>query len=163
MNRLLIKPTNYFENKKFSSFNNSNYDTIIFDEKDDFINILNEVGMEKSYREVKQNKLYDSVIFATRQFEFDTIKSFSRYTIYSYDCEIEKKHNIPTEWVTNTLSQKKPSIFNWQSDSLTFDIISNFTKTYWLDCFFPTPNNKDTKSKFLCYLMTHNIHIDKIV
>jgi hypothetical protein len=62
--------------------------------------------------------------------------------------------------VNNRLSLKKPNLYNWYSDSLTFDIISNITKKLWEKLEYN--HKKGDVDKFLCYLSMMNIHIEKL-
>jgi len=143
-------------------FSLEGFDIIHYDSNKNWVDIINNAGMEKSLRELKNKKLYDKVIMLKDiDINIEETNDLGRYTIYSYDCSIQKKH-IPnnSNWVSNRLSLKKPSIWNWYSDSLTFDIISNITKKLW--DILEYNHHSEAEDKFLCYLSMMNIHTVKL-
>tara|TARA_B100000029_G_scaffold497421_1_gene565000 strand:- start:1159 stop:1614 length:456 start_codon:yes stop_codon:yes gene_type:complete len=145
-----------------SGFSLKGYDIINYDSNKSWVDIINDVGMEKSLRELKNKRLYEKVVMLNdTNINVEETNNLGRYTIYSYNCLVEKK-NTPNNftWVSDKLSLKKPSIWNWYSDSLTFDIISNITKKLWEKLEYNY--KKDDVDKFLCYLSTMNIHIEKL-
>ena len=103
-----------------------------YDEKLHWVDIINNVGMIKSENEIINKRLYDGVFFLKDNLKLPKIKSLDRYMIYSLD-EIEikekpfKKQNI----YTRNLSIRLPNKWNWYSNSLTFDMISNITNRVW--------------------------------
>tara|TARA_A100001201_G_scaffold116056_1_gene99706 strand:- start:356 stop:877 length:522 start_codon:yes stop_codon:yes gene_type:complete len=159
---LFIKSKNFVKKSNIDYFDS--YDVIEYNPDDSWVDIINYVGMEKSLQEVEQNFLYNRVVFANEEKPYNNISNLSRYTIYSYNSILIQKHNIESKWISYMLSTRAPSIWNWQSDSLTFDIISNVTKEYFDECMWEFGNDYDkqppTSSKqFLKYLHMQNIHI----
>jgi hypothetical protein len=144
-------------------YKSKGYDIIHYDPTKSWVDIIGDAGMEKSLRELKKKKLYDRVIMLKdTNINIEESSDLGRYTIYSYNCSMEQKH-LPTnnvKWVINKLSLKKPNIWNWYSDSLTFDIISNITKELW--DILEYNRQSRIEDKFLCYLSMMNIHIEKL-
>tara|TARA_R110000782_G_scaffold37964_1_gene89507 strand:- start:489 stop:947 length:459 start_codon:yes stop_codon:yes gene_type:complete len=143
-------------------FSLEGFDIIHYDSNKNWVDIINNAGMEKSLRELKNKKLYDKVIMLKDiDINIEGTNDLGRYTIYSYDCSIQKKHIANnSNWISNRLSLKKPSIWNWYSDSLTFDIISNITKKLW--DILEYNHHSEAEDKFLCYLSMMNIHTVKL-
>ncbi len=143
-------------------FSLEGFDIIHYDSNKNWVDIINNAGMEKSLRELKNKKLYDKVIMLKDiDINMEGNDDLGRYAIYSYDCSIQKKHIANnSKWVSNRLSLKKPSIWNWYSDSLTFDIISNITKKLW--DILEYNHQSEVEDKFLCYLSMMNIHTVKL-
>jgi hypothetical protein len=140
----------------------NNVDIIRYDMNKDWIDTINNVGMEKSLIELKRYSLYKKVIFTNNINDINTESvDVSRNMIYSYDCGLEYKNTESNnDLVNNRLSLKKPNLYNWYSDSLTFDIISNITKKLWEKLEYN--HKKGDVDKFLCYLSMMNIHIEKL-
>jgi len=155
MNNLIIQPN--IDDK---------YDTeqivdniMYYDEKLEWVDIINNAGMMKSENEILNKKLYDRVFFLKDSYNPTEFKSTSRYMIYSFDdIEIKKK-----PWTKNiyqeNLSVRLPNKWNWYSNSLTFDMISNVTKRVWGSLTYM--KNNDDKHKFFSLLNLLNIHIEQ--
>ena len=145
-----------------SGFSLKGYDVINYDYNKSWVDVINDVGMEKSLRELKNKRLYDKVIMLKDiDINVEETNNLGRYTIYSYNCSVEKKYTgNDFTWVSDKLSLQKPSIWNWYSDSLTFDIISNITKELW--DILEYNHRFRVEDKFLCYLSMMNIHTVKL-
>tara|TARA_R110000796_G_scaffold113086_2_gene224828 strand:- start:2343 stop:2822 length:480 start_codon:yes stop_codon:yes gene_type:complete len=154
MNNLIIQPN--IDDK---------YDTeqivdniMYYDEKLEWVDIINNAGMMKSENEILNKKLYDMVFFLKDSYNPTEFKSTSRYMIYSFDdIEIKKK-----PWTKNiyqeNLSLRLPNKWNWYSDSLTFDMISNVNNRVWNILTYMKIN--DDRHKFFALLNMLNIHIE---
>ncbi|MAG02121.1 hypothetical protein CMI42_02185 [Candidatus Pacearchaeota archaeon] len=155
MNNLIIQPN--IDDK---------YDTeqivdniMYYDEKLEWVDIINNAGMMKSENEILNKKLYDRVFFLKDSYNPTEFKSTSRYMIYSFDdIEIKKK-----PWTKNiyqeNLSLRLPNKWNWYSDSLTFDMISNVNNKVWNILTYMKIN--DDRHKFFALLNMLNIHIEQ--
>ena len=155
MNNLIIQPN--IDDK---------YDTeqivdniMYYDEKLEWVDIINNAGMMKSENEILNKKLYDRVFFLKDSYNPTEFKSTSRYMIYSFDdIEIKKK-----PWTKNiyqeNLSLRLPNKWNWYSDSLTFDMISNVNNRVWNILTYMKIN--DDRHKFFALLNMLNIHIEQ--
>jgi hypothetical protein len=76
--------------------------------------------------------------------------------IYSYDIKLKKKNqNVYKE----NLSLRVPNKWDWYSDSLTFDMISNINNRVWNILKYPSEN--DDSYKFVVLLNMLNIHIEQ--
>jgi len=160
--QLLICPKNYKTDYRLLVINMDKYDIIYYDVDDDWVDVINDAGVEKSFREMKNKKLYDRVVMLRNtDTNIKEFKNLSRYTIYSYDTTITKmKYLTNSKYILKNSELKKPNIWNWYSDSLTFDIISNINKKLWN--ILEYTHRDGTGEKFLCYLSMMNIHIEKI-
>jgi hypothetical protein len=131
-------------------------DIIYYDEKLEWVDIINNVGMMKSLNEVQTKKLYDRVILTKNIKKIIKFKPVSRYMIYSYDIKLKKKNqNVYKE----NLSLRVPNKWDWYSDSLTFDMISNINNRVWNILKYPSEN--DDRYKFVGLLNMLNIHIEQ--
>jgi hypothetical protein len=131
-------------------------DIIYYDEKLEWVDIINNVGMMKSLNEVQTKKLYDRVILTKNIKKIIKFKPVSRYMIYSYDIKLKKKNqNVYKE----NLSLRVPNKWDWYSDSLTFDMISNINNRVWNILKYPSEN--DDSYKFVVLLNMLNIHIEQ--
>ena len=156
MNNLIIRPN--IDNKH--DIDKIVDNIIYYDEKLRWVDIINNVGMIKSENEIINKRLYDGVFFLKDNLKLPKIKSLDRYMIYSLD-EIEikgkpfRKQNI----YTRNLSVILPNKWNWYSNSLTFDMISNVTNRVCGSLTYM--NNNEDKHKFFSLLNLLNIHIEQ--
>jgi len=157
MNNLIIQPN--IDDK---------YDTeqivdniMYYDEKLEWVDIINNVGMIKSENEIINKRLYDGVFFLKDNLKLPKIKSLNRYMIYSLDeIQIKEKPFTKQNIYTRNLSLRLPNMWNWYSDSLTFDMISNVNNKVWNILTYM--KNDDVKHKFFALLNMLNIHIEQI-
>lgn len=162
MRDLIIRPNvNDKHDTEHIHFEDS--DIIYYDEKLEWVDIINNVGMMKSLNEVQTKKLYDRVILTKNIKKIIKFKPVSRYTIYSYDIKCTEKsffgkNNVYTE----NLSLRVPNTWDWYSDSLTFDMISNVNNRVWNKLFFPKENDGHDRHKFFALLNMLNIHIEQV-
>lgn len=155
MRDLIIRPNvNDKHDTEHIHFEDS--DIIYYDEKLEWVDIINNVGMMKSLNEVQTKKLYDRVILTKNIKKIIKFKPVSRYMIYSYDIKLKKKNqNVYKE----NLSLRVPNKWDWYSDSLTFDMISNINNRVWNILKYPSEN--DDSYKFVVLLNMLNIHIEQ--
>ena len=76
-----------------SGFSLKGYDVINYDSNKSWVDVINDVGMEKSLRELKNKRLYDKVVMLNDiNINVEETNNLGRYTIYSYNCSVEKKY-----------------------------------------------------------------------
>ena len=136
-------------------------DIIYYNKKLKWVDIINKVGMMKSLNEVQTKKLYDRVIFTENIKGIIKFKPVSRCMIYSYDIKIKRKMPFANNksFYQEILSLRMPSKWNWYSDSLTFDMISNVNRRLWNILEYQHKN--DDRHKFFALLNMLNIHIEQ--
>lgn len=158
MNNLIIRPNidNKYNTEHICFDKN---DIIYYDEKLEWVDIINNAGMMKSLNEIQTKKLYDRVIFTKDIKKIIKFKSISRYMIYSFDDIEIKKKPWPKSIYTENLSLRLPNKWNWHSDSLTFDMISNVNNRVWNILTYMKIN--DDRHKFFALLNMLNIHIEQ--
>ena len=156
MNNLIIRPN--IDNKH--DIDKIVDNIIYYDEKLRWVDIINNVGMIKSENEIINKRLYDGVFFLKDNLKLPKVKSLDRYMIYSLDeIEIKEKPFQKQNIYTRNLSVILPNKWNWYSNSLTFDMISNVTNRVWGSLTYM--KNNDDKHKFFSLLNLLNIHIEQ--
>ncbi len=83
--------------------------------------------------------------------------------IYSYDIKFKEKsfHGKNNVYAEN-ISLRVPNTWDWYSDSLTFDMISNVNNRVWNILKFPEENDGSDRYKFFALLNMLNIHIEQV-